>query len=193
MADDTTTTPGQESANTNGQEPTTTNTSAQTGDGEPFDKDRALATIKNLREYEKLSKAQAKEMEALRQQLKVRADADLSETDKAKARVTELEKANADLAARLQEQAIRGAVADAGAKVGAIRPLLLHRLIDTDDLTFDDDGHPKNVDLVVGNLKRQYPELFRAVAGSADGGSGGQAPPGGPTMDQYIRQKAGIV
>lgn len=58
-----------------------------------FDRDRALATISKLRGFEKQAKDQAKELEALRKQVKDAEDAQLSEQERLQKRVQELEPA----------------------------------------------------------------------------------------------------
>ena len=66
-------------------------TDAQPADD--FDKARAMATIAKLREFEKQSKAQAKELDELRAARKATEDATLSETEKLRKHNQELEAA----------------------------------------------------------------------------------------------------
>lgn len=49
---------------------------------EPFDKDRAMKTINNLREVEKQAKKDAKELETLRAEKQQRAEAEMTEAQK---------------------------------------------------------------------------------------------------------------
>ncbi len=58
---------------------------------EPFDRDRAVATIQKLRGFERLSKDQAKELDDLRAKVKAAEDEKLSDTERLQKRVTELE------------------------------------------------------------------------------------------------------
>lgn len=62
------------------------NTTDADGEGE-FDKDRAMSTIKKLREFEKAAKAQLKELEALKK----------AENDRKQAEMTDLQKAQSEL------------------------------------------------------------------------------------------------
>jgi len=58
---------------------------------EPFDKERAMETIKKLRESEKQAKKERAELERLRQLEDDRKKAELSETDRLKAELQELD------------------------------------------------------------------------------------------------------
>ena len=58
---------------------------------EPFDKERAMATIKNLRKYEKDAAKLAKELESYKQKEEERRKAELSEIDRLKLEKQEAE------------------------------------------------------------------------------------------------------
>lgn len=150
----------------------------------------SLEEAKKLRTEAQSLRKQIRDLEAKNQ---AHEQSKLSAEERLQARIKELEKTEAEARERLRDLTIRGSLTDAGAKVGAIRPAVLYRLVDTDDLVFADDGSLKNADLLVGNLKRQYPELFRSPAGSADAGSGGAPATPGASMDAYIRKAAGIT
>lgn len=64
---------------------------------EEFDKERAMNTIRQLREIEKKAKADAKELEKLKAEEQKRKDAELSEVERLKKQADELTKAKADL------------------------------------------------------------------------------------------------
>jgi DNA repair exonuclease SbcCD ATPase subunit len=66
----------------------------------------------------------------------------------------------------------RSAVTDAASKAGAISSRAVYALI-RDDIEFDDDGEPQNIDALIAAAKKDEPSLFRAAAGSGDGGKGG--------------------
>lgn len=68
----------------------------------------------------------------------------------------------------------RAAVTDAATKAGALSARAVYALI-RDDLDFDDDGEPTNIDALLAQAKKDEPYLFRAAAGSADGGKNGAA------------------
>lgn len=76
-----------------------------------FDKDRAMATIEKLREFEKISKSQAKKLAEYEAKEKERVESELSETDK-------LKKQLADKEAELMQLTFSQWQRDAAEKVG---------------------------------------------------------------------------
>ena len=64
---------------------------------EEFDKDRAMATIHNLREIEKKAKADAKELEALRAEKQKRAEAEMTEAQRLQKQLQDATELNARL------------------------------------------------------------------------------------------------
>ena len=64
---------------------------------EPFDKDRAMKTITNLREFEKTAKRELKELETLKAEKKQREEAAMSETERLTKQARELADKNAKL------------------------------------------------------------------------------------------------
>lgn len=93
---------------------------------------------------------------------------------------------------RLRQQGVRSEVAMASAKLGIVDPEAAYRLLDTDDLDFDDKGQPTNVEAALKGLTRERPWLVnRAPRGGADGGAGGQAPRQGQSMNDVLRQATG--
>lgn len=78
---------------------------------EPFDKDRAMETIKKLRDYEKVSKKQAAEIEKYRKAEDERKQAELSETERLQA---ELERYKVELSQSRLDVMKRQAAATTG-------------------------------------------------------------------------------
>jgi len=74
-----------------------TNPTAPAVQEEPFDKERAMATINALREIEKQAKKNEKELARLKEAEQKRADAELSEIDRLKKHAEEIEAHNAKL------------------------------------------------------------------------------------------------
>ena len=72
---------------------------------------------------------------------------------------------------RLRDANARVAVTEAATKANAISVRAVLKLIE-DDLDFNDDGEPTNVDALITQARKDEPQLFRAAAGSADGGKG---------------------
>ncbi len=70
---------------------------AQVEEEEPFDKDRAMETIKKLRDFEKVSKKQLAELERYKKMEEERKQAEMSETERLKA---ELDKLQSELTAK---------------------------------------------------------------------------------------------
>ena len=73
---------------------------------EPFDKERAMATISKLREAEKQAKKERVELEHLRQLEDARKKAELSETERLKAELAEREQKLKELTIKTQQQEI---------------------------------------------------------------------------------------
>ena len=73
---------------------------------EPFDKERAMATISKLREAEKQAKKERVELEHLRQLEDARKKAELSETERLKAELAEREQKLKELTIKTQQQDI---------------------------------------------------------------------------------------
>lgn len=134
---------------------------------EAFDKDRALATIRKLREQEKASKSLERDHAQLKAQLKLLEDAKLSDAEKAAKRLQELEAERETWQREKRELAMRQAVTDAGRRLRAIDPELVYRLIDVEQ--------ESEIDAAVTKLRRDRPYLFHALNGSADGGRSGPA------------------
>lgn len=162
-------------------------------DGDPFDKDRALATITKLRGFEKQSKQLQRELDEAKKALKAREDEKLSETERLNARLSELEKRSATADTALRQERARNAIYLAAQKHGAKKPDLVYRLLDHDALEMDDDGRPTNGEAVVKQLLKDNPELA-ASAGSADGGAGERGrTSAGADMNTQIRRAMGYA
>ena len=68
---------------------------------EPFDKERAMNTIRQLREVEKQSKATNKELEQLRAEKKQREEAEMTEAQRLQKQTAELQEQNSKLQASI--------------------------------------------------------------------------------------------
>ena len=77
---------------------------------------------------------------------------------------------------KLREQAGRTAVYEAAREANATSSRAVYALI-RDDIEFDDDGEPTNIDALIAKAKKDEPVLFRATAGSGDGGKGDDGKP----------------
>jgi hypothetical protein len=161
-----------------------------------FDKDRALATIRKLRENEKATKAQLKELDDLRAKVKAAEDKDKTEAE----RLAGANKETADkLTAaeqRAQDLAIRLSVERAARKLGFIDEDDAYRLIDRKAVELDDDGEPTNVDALLTALAKSKPHLVKADGDekkppAAQKGTPTTPKPNGkaPTRDELIAEK----
>lgn len=165
---------GQE-PNKAGQEPApATNGPADQESGEEFDKERALATIRKLREAEKLSKQQAKELETLRSQAKAAEEAQLTEqqrlakrSEDQAAKLADLERQQADWARERQELTTRQEVLAESARLNIVDPDAAYRLLDLAALEYDDAGKPKNVKAVLQALVKGKPYLVASAGGGS--------------------------
>lgn len=128
-----------------------------------LDKERSAA--RDARRDLKTAQAKLSEIE----------NANTSDADKLKAaedRATAAEDRATAAENRVRVSNARSAVYDAVApgKANAISARAVFALVQS-DLEFDDDGEPTNVDALIAQAKKDEPDLFRAAAGSADGGA----------------------
>lgn len=98
-----------------------------------------------------------------------------------------------DRETRLKGLAIANVLTDALSKAGARHPsLLVKDLVTKADV--DDELNVKNVDKLVADAKKAYPDMFRVVEGKADGGEGRDDGAGKTTnMNRLIRRQAGYA
>ena len=155
---------------------------------EPFDKDRAMATIRTLREQEKLAKTQAKELEILRAQAKTQADAQLSEADKLRAKVSDLERQAADRDRKRQERVVRYEVMLAAQKMNLVDADAAYRLLDLATLEFADDGSPKDIEKALKELVKAKPYLLKATQAQQTINAGDGVGVSTPAVDPKARE-----
>ena len=150
-----------------------------------FDKERALATIKKLREFEKQAKGQAKELDELRVKVKADDDAKLTETERLRKRTEELEAAvkarEAALAEReaaITEQRRANLVMRHAATLGAHDAGDYNILAAVADINPTDTNAERDIKQVLADLKKAKPYLFRTASQvTAFGPSGTDAGP----------------
>jgi chromosome segregation ATPase len=152
------------------------------GEGDDFDKDRALATIRKLREEQKTAKTQLKELEALKADQKKREDAEKSEAERLKEQIAEAERKATEAQRKLTQTQNRIAIERAAAKAGAADPDDVFRLLSADDFETDDDGNVTNAEKLVEALLKNKPYL----AGKS---SGTTAVPGTPRSNGTSSQE----
>jgi len=186
---------GQE-PNPTGQEPTGTAGSESTATTQTTPSSAGAETQQFTAEYVSQLRREAAEnrtkLRALEAAEKKRQEAEMTESQKLQARVTELEANLTAREAQLRETTLRTAVTAAAIEAGASNPSVLVRLIDPSAVEYAEDGSPKNLKKLVEGLKAQVPALFKPTTpgGSADAGASGKAG-GAPSMNDLIRQRAG--
>lgn len=134
-----------------------------------FDKERALATIKKLREFEKQAKAQAKELDELRAARKAAEDAQLSETERLRKRTQELEQAvqarEAALAEReaaINEQRRANLAQRQAATLGAYDPADANILSAVATIDPASENAEQAIKEALEGLRKVKPYLFKA-------------------------------
>lgn len=152
-----------------------TSTDSKTGSGEggtgddDFDKDRALATIRKLRENERTSK---KELDDLRKRVKEIDDKEKSESERLQERISTLEREAADLQRERQETQNVRAIERAAVKLGAADSEDVYRLLDSTEFEHDADGNLTNADALVKGLLEKKPYL-KAIGANGKGNTSG--------------------
>lgn len=158
----------------------------QEGEGEKFDPARAMETIKRQREAEAAAKAEAKAakaaskeaalaLETAKAQLKAYEDAKLSDSERDRKKIGELEAAITaeQQKASAAEARLRDAVIDYEIRLAAsgvsVPPEIASKLIEREKITFDDSGKPNNVADLLGALVKKYPQIVERPAGTPPG------------------------
>jgi len=141
------------------------------------------------RDAEKRAKTFEKELQKFQDAARTADEATLSEQEKLRRRVAELETERDVHATAQREQAIRMAAVTAAARLGFADPEDAFALLDREAIEFDDAGTPKNVSRLLTDLLKAKPYLGAAHArpmGSADGG----ARAGAPTLQEQAAEAA---
>lgn len=169
------------------EQPKTPETPPVQDAADDFDKDRAMATIHKLREFEKAAKSQLKDMDDLRAKLKALEDAKLSDQEKLAARLKEVEGKAQELEAKRLEaeaQLVRERkatrVAQIAGQLNAYDPLDPNFLAAVADIDPNAEGAQKAIQSAIEALKKTKPYLFRQgspnLAAFNPGAGGGPVP-----------------
>jgi hypothetical protein len=156
------------------------------------DKDGLLEAGRTLLKSERdARKAAERELTALRKRLDDLEGKDKSDVERIAGERDQLRKDLEDQQKRVRRAAGKAAALEAARSANAIAPTAVYALI-RDDLEFDDDDEPTNLDALLIGAKKQEPALFQAVSGSGDGGRGGNGKStvdGATAVNQWIRQQ----
>lgn len=157
---------------------------------EPYDRDRAMATIQNLRKFEREAKAAQKRLAELEAAEQARAQADLSETEQAKQRAEAAEKKLLEVEQRHQQTLIRSAVEMAATRLKFHDASDAYRLADLTAVVVDDQGAVTGVNEALKALASTKPHLLMAdtpTAPNINSGRPGTPPP--LTPEAIVEQK----
>ncbi len=135
----------------------------ETPEEEAFDKERALTTIRTLRAAEKASKAQAKELEALRAKVTEQEQAQLSAAERAELKAQDAEARAKAAEARAKSIALRASVERHAHRLNIVDDDAAFRLLDLSAIEYDAEGEPSNVESLLKDLTKAKPYLV-AVA-----------------------------
>lgn len=156
-----------------GNNSATTAPATQAVEEEPFDKDRALATISKLREFEKQAKAQEKELASLRLRVKAEEDAKLSETEKREKQLQDLQVQAETWKRERRELLAKSAVISQSQKLGIVDPDAAYTLL-ANSLQYDENGAPSNVETALKDLIKAKPYLLGAGVSATNAERGAQ-------------------
>lgn len=147
----------------------------------------------SLEEAKKLRSEAAslrKRLKAFEESEAKRSDSEKSEAQRAADRLAALEaELNTERSAR-RSLLVQSTAAATARKLGFKNPDLAQRLISANDVEFGDDGTPTNVERLLADAAKEFPDL---VGGTTDFGGGprGQAAGGQKDMNNFIRRAAG--
>jgi colicin import membrane protein len=160
--------------------------------GDDFDKDRAMATIRKLREAEAQGKKDAKALADAQARLRELEQAKMSEDERREVRLKELEAETADKESKLRDQYLRLGVYDLQQELGIADAELAQAALDHSKIEWE-DGKPTNLKSLLDDLLERKPLLkgeppkktSEGGTGGTDGGSGGgQSKPPALTAEQ---------
>lgn len=166
---------------------------------EPFDKDRAMATILKLREAEKAGKSAARERDDLAAKLKEYEDREKTDAQKQAERLAAYEAQERQWAEERRVMNLRIAVLAKQGELGIIDPELALLALDRSKIEFDKEGQPQNVTEALTALLEAKPILkgkaATPVAPNVNPGAGAQdsgTPPSLTPEELVVAKMAGM-
>lgn len=142
--------------------------------------DQVQALLRKLRNAEK-------ERDALKQADEQRAQSQLSEVDKWKAKAQKHETETNSLLQQLRTERIQNRLEAAAAKAGAIDVDAVRKLADLSSVDIDDEGKVIGIDAVIAELKKSRKYLFGDP--SQPVGNAGGNPPSGPPSTKVTEEQ----
>jgi len=137
-----------------------------------------------LRNYRQENRSLRERLRALEQQGKPQAG---------EPQVAELQRTVEAQQARLRLGEVRYAVAVASGKLGIVDPEAAYRLLEPEDIDYDERDKPQNVERLLTDLTRERPWLkgSPAARGGSDGGAGQSPKAGARSMNDALREATG--
>ena len=171
--------------------------SSEADDTDVFDKDRAMHTIRTLRQEVRQYRAQAKQSADLEARIRQFEDAEKTELERAQARAAELEQAHAAATEKIRAANLKAAVYDAADDLGLASASLALRAVDRHRIDWDDGDAPTNLHDLLTELAEEEPALKaktpRTPRTNATGGAGGQEPPALTAEQLAWAEKTGMT
>ena len=154
---------------------------------EQFDADRAMRTIRALRDEVKEAKAQAKELTELRQRVKDAEDAKLSELERAQ-KVAQDAQARAERAeSQARAKALEATVVQEAVRLNIVNAEAAMKLMDTAAIKFDDEGKPTNVAALLTDLVKAKPFLVAPTGPNTSTGNAQRGVEDPQARERYLR------
>lgn len=138
--------------------------------------------VKSLRSENAKHRNELKDVKAQLEQFK---QSQMTEAEKAAARLQQLEAENARLITDRRDNALRSAITTAAAKLGVRHVDAALKLIDTAALDIGEDGEVSGADAAMRDLVKLYPGLFGAPVDNPGNPDTGRR--GGLTLDEIKR------
>lgn len=123
------------------------------------------------------------ELKKTQDELKKLQDAQLSEQEKTAKRATDAEALVQATEAKLRERTVRAEVKLAAQAMGVVDPDAAYRLLELDQITFNDDGEPTNIEKLLKDMAAKRPYLLGGGTGSSATNPGGGHGKGTLTRD----------
>lgn len=125
-----------------------------------------------VRDARKQAAAERKKLQPLEQRLTEFENRDKSDSERLTAERDRLAKDLEERETRVRDLTARQAVYEAAdnAATGKVDRVAVYKIV-RDELEYDSDGAPTNVDAVIAAAKKDHPGLFPATPGKADAGS----------------------
>lgn len=147
----------------------------EVGEGEPFDKDRAMATIRALRQYEKRAKALEAELTPLKKkaaEMDAQAEkqrlASMTEAEQLKANLAKLQAEKEQLAEQVLTMQVRGSFVAQAVKLGFHNPEDAYLLADLSEVEVGENGEVSGVEAALKALVKARPYLAKGAEAAPD-------------------------